>query len=340
MLIENEGETPEVVETEPVSMEDTIRDTLRGLKEKPEAAEVLATPEAPEEKAQRIRDEQGKFATKVEDAPVVAEVQEPAPVVIPPEIQKLGLRKEEADAFMSAPQALKDAFLRRADEMHKGIEQYRGAAQFAQSMQKAIEPHMETIRGLGVAPEVAIGELLNADHRLRYGTPEQKQMYFAHLAQSYGIDLSQVQSAPPEQYALTAMQQRLQQLEGQLQNQSLMGQKQQEESLNSDIQKFASDPSHSHFEAVRADMAALIQAGRAADLQSAYEQAVWANPVTRASMLEQQIKAQREEATQKAQAAKVAASVNTRARPSMPVSQPIGTMDETIRATLRKLQAA
>jgi hypothetical protein len=86
-------------------------------------------------------------------------------------------------------------------------------------------------------------------------------------------------------------------------------------------------------------MSALLQAGTAKDLADAYEQAIYANPTTRALVLaEQQAKA-KEEATQKAQAAKQAASVNTRNRPSMPVSQPIGTMDDTIRATLRRLNS-
>lgn len=87
-------------------------------------------------------------------------------------------------------------------------------------------------------------------------------------------------------------------------------------------------------------MAALLQAGQATTLEDAYEQAVYANPTTRAAMLQQQLQAARDEAAKKAQAARETASINVPRRPSMPVSQPIGTMDETIRATLRRLQNA
>jgi hypothetical protein len=70
MAIENEGATA-VVEEQTVpavevapqekSMDDTIRETMQSLKER--GADIPAeTPEAPEEKAQRIRDEQGKFS--------------------------------------------------------------------------------------------------------------------------------------------------------------------------------------------------------------------------------------------------------------------------------------
>jgi hypothetical protein len=120
----------------------------------------------------------------------------------------------------------------------------------------------------------------------------------------------------------------------------MMGQQKESEALNNEIVKFSSDPSHSHFESVKSDMAGLLQAGLAKDLADAYEQAVWRNPTIRASILAEQQAEAKKGATQKAQAAKTAASVNVRTRPSMPVSQPIGTMDDTIRSTLRRLQNA
>jgi hypothetical protein len=87
-------------------------------------------------------------------------------------------------------------------------------------------------------------------------------------------------------------------------------------------------------------MSALLQAGQAKDLADAYEQAVYANPTTRAAVLQQQAAAQREEAAKKAQAARAAASVNVPRRPAMPTAQPIGSMDDTIRETFRRLTGA
>ena len=55
--------TPEVVE--PKSMDDTIRDTLRNIQDKGGELDTSeATTDTPEEKAQAIRDKQGKFAAK------------------------------------------------------------------------------------------------------------------------------------------------------------------------------------------------------------------------------------------------------------------------------------
>lgn len=330
-------DAPEVVE--PKSMDDTIRETLRGLQDKGAMLDTSgAVPDTPEEKAQAIRDEQGKFAAK--DAPVdpLIPVASPEPVSAAPNTWK----KEAQDAWGKADPQIRAEVERREADFHKGIEQYKTAATYGQTMERAMQPFAATIQSLGMTPDKAVSELMAADHKLRYGSPEQKNAYFAQLAQSYGIDLANV-SVPEQQYVdpqISAMQQRVQQLEGHIQNQSLLGQQQAESTLNSEISNFAADPKHSHFESVKGHMAALLQAGQVPDLASAYEQAVYANPTTRALVLAEQQNSARSEASKKAQAAKAAASVNTRSRPAMPTAQPIGSMDETIRATLRKLQNA
>lgn len=334
--------TPEVVE-QPKSMDDTIRETLRGLQDKGATVDDGDAPETPEEKADRIRDKAGKFAKEAPadaQAPTdpTAPVTPAEPVVAAPNTWK----KEAAATWAALPDVARQEIARREADFHKGIEQYKQAAQFAQTVQQAIAPYQATLNSLGVTPDKAVSELMAADHRLRYGSPQEKNAYFAQLAQSYGIDLGQVQQ--PEQQnidpTVAQLQSQVQQLTGWIQNQSLMGQQQQEATLNSEIASFAADPSHSHFESVRGHMSALLQAGQATSLKDAYEQAVWANPTTRAAVLQQQEAAKRAEATKTAQAAKQAASINVRSRPSMPVSQPIGSMDETIRATLRRLQSA
>lgn len=327
--------TPEV---EPKSMDDTIRETLRSLQEKgitPDVSE--SAPDTPEEKAQAIRDKQGKFAAK-ETAPL--DPIAPEPVV--PSSAPNTWRKEAQDAWGKADPMIRAEVERREADFHRGIEQYKTAANYGQSMERAIQPFAATIQSLGISPDKAVGELMAADHKLRYGSPEQKNAYFASLAQSYGIDLGNL-SAPEQQYIdpnVQALQNEVQQQRAWIQNQSLLGQQQADASLNSEISKFAADPTHSHFESVKGHMAALLQAGQVPDLSSAYEQAIYANPTTRALVIAEQQNAARAEASKKAQLAKTAASVNTRSRPSMPVSQPIGDMTDTIRATLRRIQSA
>lgn len=343
MALEDTGATPEVIEpaeeiVEPKSMDDTIRETLASMKERgiePEAA----APEDAEQKAQRIRDEKGKFAAGKEPAAPIEPA--PEPVAEPIKAAPNTWKKEAHEAWIKADPVIRAEVERREADFHRGIEQYKQAAQFANNIQQAIQPYAATIQSLGIAPEKAISELMAADHRLRYGQPHEKQAYFAQLARAYGVDLGQVSAEQPQiDPNVAALQQQVQQLEGFIRNQSLMGEQQQQQALNSEIAAFAADPNHSHFEAVRPHMHALLQAGQATSLADAYEQAVFANPQTRALMLAQQRDAERAEATKKAEAARQAASVNVRARPAMPTAQPIGSMDDTIRATLRRLQNA
>ena len=345
------GEAEQIIENEaPVSMDDTIRESLRAINERnaTEAPDTGITPvtksapEAPEEAAQRIRDAQGKFAKGEAPDPALTAPEVPdSNTGVPKELQTLGLRKDEAVAFAAAPEILKQAFMRRSQEMHQGVEQYRQAAQFAQSMEKVITPYAQTLQRLNISPDRAVGELMASDHKLRYGQPAEKIAFFRQLAQSYGIDIAQA-ALPQEQQQqidphLSALQQQVQQLTGYINNQQSTAQQQATDQLNSQIQAFAADAKHSHFESVKGHMAALLQAGQAQDLADAYEQAVYANPTTRALMLQQQEATKREEATQRAQAAKKAGSVNIRQRATMPASKPIGTMDDTIRDTYRQL---
>jgi hypothetical protein len=333
-----EIENIEIPEEQPMSMDDTIRDTLRSIQEKNAEipAEQSEVPLDASQKAERIRDAKGKFAEK----PLIADPNKPENA--PAEIKAPNTWKKEAqDAFIKADPLIRAEVERREADFHKGIEQYRNAASFAQNIERAITPYIQTIKSLGLTPEVAISELMAADHKLRYGSAAEKTAYLAQLAHNYGVDLTQ--SAQTQQ----KIDPRVYQLEQEnikyrnfLQNQQLMGERQQEQTLNSEIAQFAADPKHSHFESVKSHMAALLQAGQAKDLSDAYEQAIYANPTTRATVLQQIAIEQREENAKKAQAAKNAASANLRKRPSMPVSKPIGTMEDTIRDTFRRLTGA
>jgi hypothetical protein len=346
-----EDVAPEVVEESPKSMDDTIRETLAAI----EARGEETPEETTEQKAERIRDEKGRFAQKTaaqdqpteESAPPLAESIPTDPVsapVVPPELQRLGLRKEEADEIAKNPVAMQ-AIIRRSEEMHKGLEQYRTKAQFGDQMAQAVQPFAQTIQSLGVHPAQAVQKLFSADHTLRYGTPEQKQAAFVNLAQSYGIDLGGVQqyqaNQPYVDPRVSALEQQIQQQNAWIQQKEQQREWQERQTLNSDIEAFKSNPANKHFEAVRNDMAGLIQAGLATTLQDAYERAIYANPQVRATVLaEQQAKAEADRKAaqvQRAQEAKKAAAVNISRRGTMPAKAPLGSMEDTIRAQAERL---
>ena len=329
-----ENEVNQVVDEQPKSMDDTIRDTLRSLKEK-----GVTTDEAPAddvEKAAKIRDEKGKFAKAVTPEATPETPAEITPVETAPAPNTW--KKEAQAEWAKLPPSVQAEVARREADFHKGIEQYKTQASYGDTMQRAISPYMATINQFNVTPDVAVGELLKSDHALRYGNEQQKVGMVFKIFRDYGINpetvFNQLQNGAPQ---VDPRDQRLEQLERTIAQQKQAAEQQAQAELNSEIAAFASDPSHSHFESVKSHIAALLQAGTAKDLKDAYEQAVWANPQTRALVIAEQQAKERAEATQKAQAAKTAASVNVRTRPSMPVSQPIGSMDDTIRATYKRL---
>jgi len=347
---QEEAPQEEVIEK---TMDDTIRETLEAI----EARDKEPDEETDEQKAERARDEKGRFAAK-DAAPQeqTTEASEPpgasesppdpeaAAPTVPPELQRLGLRKEEADAIASNPVAMQ-AFMRRSEEMHKGLEQYREKAQFGDQMAQAIQPFAATIQSLGVHPAQAVQKLMAADHSLRYGNPQQKQQMILQIARDYGVDLNEVQQYQAEQPYIDpqvqSLQQRLDQMQGWIQQQSQAREQQERAVLNSEIASFASDPANNYFENVKNDMAGLLQAGLASTLKEAYDKAIFANPTIRAQVLAQQQArsddARKQEASHKALAAKKAASVNVSRKGVMPAQKPLGTMEDTIRETAMRL---
>jgi hypothetical protein len=77
--------------------------------------------------------------------------------------------------------------------------------------------------------------------------------------------------------------------------------------INSQIDVFAQNPANRFFDNVRQDMSILVQAGKAADLQTAYEAACWLNPDIRAILLEEARTGTNRAATATAQRAQNAA---------------------------------
>jgi hypothetical protein len=323
------------------AMDTTITEAWKGISEGlSEPAENIA------------RDEAGRFTKKAMEAAAAAEAaagaegqtadvtaQDPnaATEQAAPEAKKApaSWKKEAQETFGALPPHVQDEVLRRESDFHKGIEGYKTEAQRAKVFDQAIAPYMQTIQKLGVAPQQAVAALMKADHTLRYAPPAVKQAEFMKLAKVYSIDLGQqidpnVAELQRELYSLRESQRHWQEQNDAARN----------ESLNSDIERFASEPGHEHFAAVRDHMAALLQGGQAKDLPDAYAQAVWANPQTREALLAKQRDTERAEATRKANEAKKAAAPNVPQRGTVAATGPRLSWEEQIKADAVRLGLA
>lgn len=255
----------------------------------------------------------------------------PAPVKEAPSSWKPEAKAE----FNKLPPGIQDEVLRRESDYHKGIQGYKEYAQTGAIFAEVVKPFEQTIKSLGVDAPTAIKALLQADHTLRYSDPATKARYFGELAQQYGINLEQVANPPQIDPQYAQMQQQLQMTQQEVYRFKQEQEKAQQSTLMSEIQKFAADPANAHFEAVKQEMSALLQAGQANDLKEAYEKAVWMRPDIRQSLIDQQRAEAQKKALNDAQRKKVqtaaSASVkgSTSARGAQPGSDSIRAMLES-----------
>jgi hypothetical protein len=274
------------------------------------------------------RDQSGKYAAK--EAPIepidTPPVEIKAPSSWKPEAKDAYIKAERGEAL--TPQEIKILTAeanRRESDYHRGLEEYKSHAQKARSFEQAVAPYAQTLQQLGVDAPTAISKLLQADHTLRYADPMQKAQYFQSLAQQYGIDMGQVQNMPQQDPQTQYLMQQLNELRQTQQLWQNSIQEQEQAKANHELTQFAGSEK-THFEAVRGDMADLLETGKAKSLEQAYEMAIWMRPDVRQTLIEQQrIEAQRNYEQHQRTARVKTASVSVKgSSPSSSGSQPNG----------------
>ena len=170
----------------------------------------------------------------------------------------------------------------RESEYKKGVSAYKAEADNARALTEAIAPFVPELQKNGIHPAAWVNNLGRAHMILSQAPYQQKVQLFNQLAKDYGIDLNSAYSGEnttqyqdPQSYALR---QQIEQLQQQVQQVGSWKEQQEQSVLMNEIQKFSSDADkHPHFEAVREQMAQLLERGLANDLESAYVKAVRLN---------------------------------------------------------------
>lgn len=269
--------------------------------------------ESSSEEIARARDEQGRFA-KQEQA--TQEEQSPLPAAAPAEPPSIerpprpsSWKKEFEDHWSKLDPALANYLNERERQYATGVSTYKREAAAAQEIQQALQPFMADLQRANMAPSQWINSLGTAHQTLVYGSPQQKLQMFAQLANDYGVDLKalgvegQVQ-IPDAQNRW--VQEQISQLSGKVNQFENLFTQQEQQTLLSEIQRFAADKdNHPHFEQVRETMAGLLQSGLAQDLESAYRQATRLNDDIWQTQQAEQVK--RQQAEQAEQAARARA---------------------------------
>lgn len=218
--------------------------------------------ETPAEKADRVRDEAGRFAAKA-----VAPVAEVPVAKAPPSSWK----KDYWDHWGKLDPNIQDYLHQREAEAAKGVSTYKQQYDQAAPFYQAVQPFIPHLQQRGIAPDRWLADLGQVDRILSTGTPEQKGQLIARMAAANGVDLQGLiggQANPQFGHiaqTVNTLQQRIQQFETQ--------QQQAEQTrLQETITSFSADKPH--FDAVRGTMGQLLQSGVASDLQTAYDKAI------------------------------------------------------------------
>ncbi len=319
--------------------------------------EVAAPPvevETTEQKEERARDEQGRFVAKDAGAEAVArdkgvvagaEADKPAKAA-DPNSQANGAGLPQGDVAQQAralappngwtaeakavwhtlPKEVQEAAIKREQDVAKFTSKSDDERSFGREIRQAVQPYMAMIQAEGSTPAAAVQQLLNTAYVLRSGSPEQTQQALMQIAQTYGIQLPQ---PGQQQQPQSPLEQRLAQIERATREREQAELNQKQQAIQSELSAFAAEPEHQFFETVKAHMAALLREGAAKDLQDAYDQAVWANPETRATLLAQQRADEEQKRKAEAQAKAVLAkrknvSITGGPGSSAPSSAPVG----------------
>lgn len=250
-----------------------------------------------EESSEPTRDDKGRFATKdqasdaesVEGSEGAAEEiadtsaateDEPVTVLDPPASWSATAKAD----WSGLTRELQDEVLRREGDWQKADGERATRLKGYEPVEAALAPVRQQLQLNGVNEGQYVSQLVAADQYLR----TDPQAAIRWLSQQYGIDLSQIDAGLGEEIdpALAPFVDKMNALQNQVSSFVTTQQQQESSRVGAEIDAFAQG--HSHFEEVRQQMGALIQAGAVADMDAAYDMAVWANPSTRIAMQAEQ----------------------------------------------------
>lgn len=259
--------------------------------------------------------------------PATTSLAKPAPTGAPePIAYPKSWKQDLSPHWDKMPRELQDYVTNtREKDYLNGLEQYKAGHTAYSEIHEVIQPYMPRLTALGLRPAEAIRTLMNADWALSQGSPEQKIAMLASICQNYGIDPAQIKGAgggeqPFQTDAEKALAKKFDGLHSNL-SQFIQSQMTEKKSvIDKEVAAFAADPAHPHFDAVADHIVRLLNADRALSLQDAYDQAVWANPTTRAKAIEALNKETSEKARKEREAAAAAATkarlANLRGKPT------------------------
>lgn len=255
--------------------------------------EIAAAPAEDVPTTDRPRNERGQFikadgtvdetvtqpeAETVPDADPAADKPEPASTPIEPPTSWSAEAKAE---WSKLSPAVQQAVFKRDMEINEGGRRWS-------EEKRAVETMLDPIRQQAARTGLSFDEGFKRLVDMSTWMERDPHSAIRALAQSYGVNLAQTPTEAPQAQQPAAVPRAdpvVQQLQTELVSLKDMIEQQQKAEAQSSIETFAKAQGHEHFETVKGTMGQLIASGQAADLQDAYDKAVWLDPNIRSSLI-------------------------------------------------------
>jgi gas vesicle protein len=328
--------------SEPPSLDDVLNSAFDDIQARDATSDET-------EKAERLRDESGRFAKTGETTPTPKVTPEPtitAPAIeTPVAIEAPNTWTPAVKAkFATLDPEVQQEIMKREKEVARTLTAHDQDRLFGKSLRDVVSPYMPIINSEGSTPEQAIQSLLNTAYKLRTASPQEKAQLISRLAKDYGADMASIADTTQAEEihpVVSQLQNQLRELQNQIQQREQKEQAFTQQNTLQQVETFLADPKYPHANDVANEIAKLIQSGMASTLQDAYSQAIYLHPEVRQKVISaQQTETNRkqiEEVKAKAESAKRTAAVNLRGKPSLPAKVAPGTIQQTLEDTFDRV---
>ena len=275
--------------------------------------------------------------------PETVEVAQAAPIEAAPQAVEAPISwpKEMHQHWPTMPKEVREYWQLREKQMMEGLDQYKGTAAYGKSVQDVLAPYKPLLESKGLDAPRAIADLMQAYIAMTQGTVEQRRMAYEQVGKNLGIT-AMADPATPVDPQVKALQDQFNQIQHTLTSQQTQALEAAREKAGRDVEAFASDPKNVYFNEVADDILVHLKAGH--DLPTAYKLAVRGNEVTfqkEVARIQTETEAKlKENARLEALPKQKAKSVNIGGRETQRApTEPLGSMDDTLKSTLRDLRA-
>lgn len=201
------------------------------------------------------RSDTGQFAGPPKAAPP-----QPAPPVQRPAMPK-SLRAELQALWDKGEPDLLAAIVQREADYEKGVAPLKTAKTQLEELLNEFKPYEHLMRAENATPQAAIRNYLQTAALLRQGALPQKIAALQQIAQQFGIPLEQLTQQLPTggAPAQPAYDPQVNELRSQLQQLTAAQQEEKNARALAQIQQFAANPEHKHFDSVSERMLVLLR---------------------------------------------------------------------------------